>query len=159
MNYAITLSTCVLVFATATKWGAAPERLCAAALLSMFGLDRLYHLIAGPAVALGHTDLWHFVMDLAVCAILVAVGCYANRIYPLWLAALQIVAVNAHLVRSLHDSLAPFAYATLFIAPLYFQIPILAAGIAFHRNRELQFGRYRAWRGVASVSQGQTHGF
>ncbi len=110
-------------------------------------------MIAGvPGVRLVSTDFFHAGLDVFLLVALVPIALHANRSYPLWIAALQVVATLAHLARGLFDQIAPIAYAILFVAPSYFQIILLAAGIVLHIRRQRRHGSYRSWRTSSSPS-------
>lgn len=73
--------------AAALRWGAAPERICVAILGFVTLADPVYHLLAGHGAIYGSVDLGHLTFDLMMAAGFIAVALWANRIYPLWLAA------------------------------------------------------------------------
>lgn len=126
--------------------GGGPERGMASTLVAMDLVDFAYHALWGAGQNFAVTDGVHFAIDLGGCAAMVAIALFANRMYTLWMAAFQIIAVNAHLARELVEGIAPIAYVILYIAPSYFQIILLACGIWLHRGRLARFGPYRDWR-------------
>jgi hypothetical protein len=142
----------VLVVAAAFVWGAGPERASAATLAWLRLADLAYHAVFGPAVQLASTDIAHAAIDTVALAAFVIVALQANRIYPLWLAALQLLAVYAHIARDIAHAISPLGYAVMYIAPSYFQIILLACGIWLHRRRLRRVGSYRAWRRSSSPS-------
>jgi hypothetical protein len=137
----------------AWRWGAAPERWCAASLLFMVIADRVYHLIADRGTIYLSVDVGHLAIDLTAAAILIGVALWANRIYPLWLAAFQSLAVLAHFTREASTSVAAMAYAILSYAPTVFLIVILASAIWLHTRRIRRHGPYRDWRPPPSRKQ------
>jgi len=127
----------------ALVWGGGPERALAAVLAWLWGADFALHpLVRDPAAI----ETGHFVIDLvaAVGAILVALS--ANRTYPLWFAAFQLIALLAHLAHQTAPGVATLAYRLLSTGPSYCQIILLAFGIWAHHRRVRWFGRYRSWR-------------
>lgn len=142
----------LLLCAAAWRWGAGPERICAAALLVMNVADRIYHLLAGRGTIYASVDIGHLVIDLAVAAVFITVALRANRVYPLWLSAFQLVSVISHFAREVNGTAAQLAYALMNYLPYYAILTILAAGIALHARRTRRLGHYRAWRGSSNPS-------
>lgn len=135
-----------LLAVAAWRAGAAPERLLAGVLVGLMGLDQLYHLalegfpfVPAPGVA-------HLLLDAAALGVALGVGLFANRIYPLWFAAFQLLALLAHLAREVASGVAQLAYMIMYIGPSYCQIILLAGGIWLHRRRVRRHGPYRSWR-------------
>jgi hypothetical protein len=143
-----------LLALAAWRWGGGPERALAAILVWFRVADWTYHGIFQTSLQLADIDLAHFVIDAIACAAAFAVALYANRIYPLWFAAVQLLVVFAHLARELAMDIHPLVYAAGFMAPSYLQIIILGAGIWLHRRRERKHGPYRAWRLSSNHSPG-----
>jgi hypothetical protein len=135
-----------IVVASALRWGAGPERATALVLAAMLLGDIAYHMIFGPGVNLLTIDLGHATIDLAALVALTTIAVAANRNYTLWIGALQIVAVLAHVARNLDGTISPLVYAIMYIAPSYFQIGLLGAGLIRHRRRSQTHGTYRSWR-------------
>jgi hypothetical protein len=118
----------------------------AAILLGMSLSSRAYLFIAGHHPILAEIDPVFFAIEIVVAAGMIAVALRANRIYPLWMAGFQIIAVFAHFARGLSDAVSPLAYIVLTVGPSYFQIIILGFGIWFHHRRVKRHGSYRSWR-------------
>ena len=139
------LAIAALVIA-AWRSGAEPERILAGLLAGMIGTDLAYHnLLEGAAFAPG-SDIMHLGIDLTALAVSVAVALLANRLYPLWFAAFQLIALMAHFANEMAPGVARLAYGIMYIGPSYFQIMLLAGGIWFHRRRVRRHGPYRSWR-------------
>ena len=60
-----------LLAAAALRWGATPERICAATLFTVTFADPAYHLLIGHGAIYRSVDIGHLVMDLAVAAIFI----------------------------------------------------------------------------------------
>ena len=135
-----------LLGAASLRWGAAPERICAAVLIFVTLADPLYHLLVGRSTIYGSVDMGHLLIDLALAATFLAVALWANRIYPLWLAAFQLVSVISHFVREVTEIFPKLAYGIMSYGPYSIILMILAAGIWRHRMRVRRYGRYRSWR-------------
>lgn len=137
----------MLILALLGFWkGAGPERGVACVMLGLEAADRIYHLIFGNVTNLVSIDYGHAVIDLGAMVALVAIALRANRMYTLWIAALQLIAFNAHLARELTEGMSPIAYVFLFVGPSYFQMLIQGLGLWAHRRRLTRYGPYRAWR-------------
>ncbi|MDC0886676.1 hypothetical protein OAS19_02665 [Altererythrobacter sp.] len=126
--------------------GGGPERATALTLLAMLWVDDIYHMLVGPHYALEAVDAWHMFVDLSVLAALIGIALRANRLYPLALAAAQIVAFTAHIARLAVEQMSSLSYYLLYVMPSYFQLIILAIGIWRHFQRVREIGPYRAWR-------------
>ncbi len=134
-----------LLGAAALRWGAAPERICVAALVTVTLVDPVYHLLVRYPV-FGTVDVGHLVMDLGVALAFIAVALRSNRVYPLWLAAFQLVSVLSHFAREVTDFFPMLAYGLMSYGPYYIILLIMVAGIAAHARRSRFVGRYRSWR-------------
>lgn len=134
--------------------GAGPEKIMVGLFWGTIVLPhQIYHAFAGRYVHLDIFDLTHFAFDAALCVGAIAAALYANRIYPLWFAGFQIIAVQSHLARATTDNIAPLAVGIMQIGPSYLQIITLAIGLWAHIRRERSYGPYRSWR-VPSWRQG-----
>ena len=108
--------------------------------------SKFYYSLVEPTSAFQSVDMVLLFIDLSVCVAMVAIALRANRMYTLWMAGFQILALLAHLARITSDAISPITYAILVIAPSYFQIIILAFGIWLHHKRVKRHGSYRSWR-------------
>ncbi len=139
----LALSVCLAAFI----WGRGPERAIAATWLILFELvARVYSSFFDAGTRVTQIDPLIATQDVLAGIILVAVAVNANRNYPLWIAAMQVLAITAHVARALTEAITPIAYMTMAVAPGWIQLFILAGGIFCHSRREKKFGRYREWR-------------
>ena len=145
------LSVAILGVA-ALRWGGSPERICAAALLAMNVADRIYHALVGRGTIYGSVDIGHLVIDMLVAAVFIGVALKANRVYPLWLSAFQLVSVVSHFAREESRKIAELAYFLMNYVPYYALLLILAGGIWRHAMRTRRHGPYRSWRISSSRS-------
>ena len=125
----------------------------ASILLGMSLSSKAFVFLTAHQLILADIDPGFFVIEIIVAAAMIAVALRANRIYTLWMAGFQIIAVFAHLARGLSDAVSPLAYLILTIGPSYFQIVILGFGIWFHHRRVKRHGSYRSWRTSSGHSQ------
>lgn len=129
------------------RWGGAPERASGATFVILFTVPTAASDWFG--VGDGRLPLAsevYVALDLAALLLFVLIALNANRNYPLWLAAFQIVATAAHAVRGVVDTVTPIAHAIMVIGPSYFQLALLAVGLVRHVQRKKRYGKYRDWR-------------
>lgn len=140
----------------ALVWGGAPERAVASVWLVFFELlPGGYALATGSNLRPEGVDPFFAIVDLAAVISWIAIALYANRNYTLWIAAMQVLAMTAHLARGLVEAISPVAYVTMVAVPGWFQLLLLAAGLGRHIVRKRRFGEYRDWRvgrGPASIA-------
>jgi len=147
----------VLVAVAAWRFGAAPERLCAAILVGILWLGDLgNHWLFDTNPSFNAVETGHLVLDLTAFAGLLVIAVLANRQYPLWLAGLQGCVVMTHFAFGLTAS-APLAYSLMSIAPFYGLMAILAGGVFAHRRRKLKFGSYTAWAIYPLTTRQKSH--
>lgn len=135
--------------------GAGPERAVAGVMIGILVSDRTYHLMFGNFTNLVSIDYGHALIDLVAMIALVGIAMRANRMYTLWIAALQLIAFNAHLARELAQGMSPIAYLILYIGPSYFQLLAQGLGLSAHRRRLARYGPYRSWIGQTDSSLAQ----
>ena len=135
----------------ALRWGAGPERISVAILVGMQVADAVYHLIAGRGAFYQSVDVGHLMIDSLAALSFLALAANANRLYPLWMAAFQVISVLAHFAREASATVAGAAYAYLAYGPFYLEVIALLIGIALHARRRSK-GTYRSWRTLSSHS-------
>jgi hypothetical protein len=108
-------------------------------------VDPLYHWIAGKSVSYGTVDLGHLAIDLFVGALMIAIALRANRIYPLFAAAWQLLAIMSHIGRMGSSSAAALAYSIMMYVPSYLILITLAIGLTAHIRRTARYGPTRSW--------------
>lgn len=153
IRYWLQIAVLVALALAAWRWGAGPERALAGLLVGMSIFDAANHALFEVSSSFMTVDAGHVLIDLAALAASLAVAINANRMYPLWFAAFQLIAVFAHIARGLADETAGLAYQIMFIGPSYCQIIIMALAIRSHRRRVRQNGPYRSWRTFWDHSQ------
>lgn len=143
-----------LVFGTALciamlRWGGGPERGIAVIwLFGVNGLDLLYHAISEATFQFAEVDTAHAIMDAIWTVAFVVVAIYANRLYPLCIAAFQLLAATSHVARELAEAITPIAYAVMAFAPSWGILTTMISGFYLHIKRQRKFGAYRSWRGI-----------
>jgi len=131
---------------SACRWGAGPERVLSGLLAAMVAVDSVNHQLFTQPEGFLSIESGHIAIDVASSLVALAVAVLANRMYSLWFAAFQLIALFAHLAHHAAPGVATLAYRLLSTGPSYFQIMLLAGGIWFHRRRVARFGAYRSWR-------------
>ncbi|MEZ5743637.1 MAG: hypothetical protein R3D89_07900 [Sphingomonadaceae bacterium] len=144
-KHVMQLLALLLVVFAAFRWGAAPEKVCAAALAFMEIVDWPYHLIFDRFAIRDSIDPGHLLIDLAAGVALIFIGLRANRIFPIVMAGTQIVSFLSHFARALSPSSTGAAYGMMAAMPSYLLIATLAVGIYLHRKRAVHYGPYRSW--------------
>ncbi|MGJ8481961.1 hypothetical protein [Sphingobium yanoikuyae] len=123
--------------------GGAPERLAAAAML----VATIATSLTNMKVALAFRDVqWSIVwIDAALLAALLAIALRANRFWPLWVAAIQCLALAAHAARAFDAGILPLAYWWIVGKLSYPMLLLLIIGTERHHQRRRQGHRDPAW--------------
>jgi hypothetical protein len=88
----------------------------------------------------------HFVIDLWAWLTLTWVALNANRAWPLWVSATQLIVVTAHFAKLFEFDEARRSYFLMTQAPGLAQLVVLIIGTYAHVARQRRIGRYPAWR-------------
>lgn len=147
----IVLGLYLSLFLLSLAKGAAPERICTGMLLVLPVLDQLQHAIVGGSVIYHDVDLGHMLIDVLTFCSLLVVALHANRVYPLWMGAAQIIAVIAHLYRISYRDIDRFAYEEMQAMSAYIQVGAMSLGLWFHIVRRKRLGSYPSWRRSAAA--------
>ncbi len=139
---------CLCLISTAlfaARRGGEPEQLVATVLVSIFLLDMVNHTLFG--VPTWYTvNPGHLVIDTWAFFTLLWVALYANRGWPLWVSASQVLVVLGHIAKLWEVDMVRRAYWTMTQMPFLFQILVLAIGTGAHVSRQRRIGRYHSWR-------------
>lgn len=123
--------------------GGPPERLGAAVLLAMAVIQPMAHLVL--PLRFDRFDVVGFVVDLMAFVGMTAIALYADRMWPLWTAALQLLACAAHVVRLLSIDIRLLTYGTMKGWPTFAALFVLVVGTAMHRRRLRRRGSDPSW--------------
>jgi hypothetical protein len=134
LRFAIALTLLAAAALYALRRGGGPEKQVAAILVGVQVLDMAYHALGARSHYL-KVDAFHAFNDGWALAAMLAVALTANRFWPLWVAALQVIAGFAHVVRILDLTVPPMAYAIMIRVPLWMQICVLLLGTWNHARR------------------------
>ena len=142
--WTLRLMAVAIVFASLRK-GGEPEKLVAAVLIATAGLDMVNHAMFGDPVFFA-VNPGHLVIDIWAMTALLWVALRANRGWPLWVSAAQIIVVLGHMSKIIDLSLVRFGYFAMTQLPISIQVCALLLGTVAHVRREERVGRYHAWR-------------
>ena len=137
-----------LVFASglvAYLRGGPPEKIAAAIIVAWILADFTYHVLFGPS-GFDTVDPVHLVLDGAELVAIMWLALSANRVWPLWAAAAQLICVSGHLAVFIEPDGVRRAYWAMTQLPQYIQLIALVCGAAAHARRQQRIGRYRSWR-------------
>ena len=125
--------------------GGPPERIAAKVVIVWVLTDVGYHLIFGPSGFIV-VDPAHLVIDGAELVAITWVAMRANRLWPLWAAAAQMMTFAGHLVALIDRGGINYAYWAMTQLPPYIQLFAMVCGAVSHSRRYRQIGPYRSWR-------------
>ena len=125
--------------------GGPPERTAAKVVIVWLMTDVTYHLIFGKS-GFVEVDPAHLVIDGAELVAITWLALQANRVWPIWAAAAQVMTFTGHLVVMIAPGGVDRAYWAMTQLPPYIQLFALVCGAAFHDRRLQRIGPYRSWR-------------
>lgn len=136
----------VALASTYSLWhGGPPERIAAKIVIVWILTDVGYHLIFGPS-GFVVVDPAHLVIDGAELVAITWLALRANRVWPVWAAAAQLMTFSGHIVAMIETGGINRAYWAITQLPPYIQIVAMVCGVVFHSRRYRQIGPYRSWR-------------
>jgi hypothetical protein len=129
----------------AARKGDEPERLVAVTIVVMTVLDIANHLLFGDPTWF-EVNPGHFVIDTWALLTMIWVALKANRGWPLWISATQLIVVMAHIAKLMEIDEARRSYWIMTEVPYLAQIATLFIGTWAHVARQRRIGTYAAWR-------------
>lgn len=96
-------------------------------------------------VEFARIDYAGFALDLTTLAFAWHLSFIANRIWPMWIAAAQLIAVAGHLFRLTDFELNTIVYATITRFPAWIVCSSLVIGTLIHRRLVREYGTYPSW--------------
>ena len=129
----------------AWRRGGPPERIAAKIVILWILTDVGYHLQFGPS-GFVVVDPAHLLIDGGELVAIMWLALRANRIWPLWAAAAQVMTFSGHIVVMIGESGLNSAYWAMTQLPPFIQLLALVCGAAFHAHRYRRLGPYRSWR-------------
>jgi hypothetical protein len=143
----LALYKCVLLATVvlALRKGDEPEQLTSLVLMTALFADSINHWLFGTPNFFT-INPGHLVLDGWCLIVMVWVALYANRGWPLWVGALQMIAVAGHLSKLFDIAEIRRGYWVMISVPGYIQLLVLWIGMASHARRVERIGPYAAWR-------------
>lgn len=145
VEVAIALALPLAALLAAFWRGGDPERIAAVIIAGWIFVDLAYHARFGPS-GFVRVDPVHIVLDGAELVAISWLALRANRLWPLWAAAAQLICVSGHLAALIEPGGMRRAYWAITQVPQYIQLLALLVGVISHARRTRVVGRYRSWR-------------
>ena len=123
--------------------GGAPERIGA----TIIGAGSILSLaaVSAPASSFGSVEIGVFLVDIACLVAFVVLALRAERYWPLWVAALQVIGIAGHAVKLVDPEVIRRAYAFALVFWSYPMLLLLALGTWRHQQRLTRFGADPSW--------------
>lgn len=143
-EYSSVLVITLLIVAFAAVRGGQPEKWCAGVIAGEISADLLLYFAIGPRT-FGEFEPIRLLLDCAAAVAFIAISMRANRLYPLAIAASQIVAIIGSVAVILVDDGLAQAFWAMTQLPLFIQLVLLAGGTIAHGLRVTRIGNYNCW--------------
>ncbi|MFD1843287.1 hypothetical protein ACFSAA_07875 [Sphingomonas qilianensis] len=123
--------------------GGAPERVVAVAFIAA----AIASYIARPLgqVRFEDTEFGLLLIDAALLAVLIAVALWANRFWPIWIAAFQLFALLVHIAMLYQQDILPIVYFVVISRIAYPMLGMLLIGTTLHFQRLQRHGADPDW--------------
>jgi hypothetical protein len=131
--------------------GGAPERIGTTILL--IGSLLTLATISAQGANYRSVELGVFLVDLATLVAFAALALRAERFWPAWIAALQLLGTSGHVIKFVDPGLLPRAYAVAAIFWSYPMLLLLVLGTYRHRRRLQRFGSDPSWSSFSGRSE------
>jgi hypothetical protein len=133
------LGCCVYAF-----WrGGAPERIGTAILAA--GSYLTAAALSQPDLSFRSVEVGILIVDILCSVALIALALRAERFWPLWIAAFQIIGTAAHAVKFVDPDIIRRVYAFMLAVWSYPMILLLVVGTWRHQQRLALFGADKSW--------------
>lgn len=123
--------------------GGAPERITAAIFVVGTALTRASTFYAGRGF--GSVEVEVLLVDVACLIGFLVIALRAQRFWPLWVTALQIIGTAGHAVKLLAPDMIPWGYAFLLAVGSYPMLLLIALGTWRHQQRLALNGADPSW--------------
>lgn len=141
MNVVVFNVMLALVCGYALWRGGAPERIAAVAFAAAAAVTYAFMYNYG----FGSLSALYFALDVALFAAIAGVSIIADRFWPMWAAAIQLVIVAVHAAKALRPELLPFVYYVATAKLAYPMVVLLGVGTLRHRARLARWGSDAGW--------------
>ena len=135
----VLLVTCIYAGAR----GGAPERIAAGLFIGASAVT--YVLPFDPDINFHHVEWANLAIDVVMLLSLGGLALAADRFWPMWLAALQLLMVAVHGVRAYEPRLLALTYSLVAAKLAYGALVILAVAVLRHRARTAGGRREHDW--------------
>jgi hypothetical protein len=140
ITYNLLLATC-LIYAL---WrGGSPEKIGAA--MMAIGSVTTVIVLRVAGVSITSVEYGVLIIDSVFLVALAALAVRADRYWPLWVTALQLLTVAAHVAKLIEPNMIFQAYIFLMVIWSYPQILLIVLGTWRHQRRLRAGGWDRAW--------------
>ncbi|MBO0749447.1 MAG: hypothetical protein J2O44_03315 [Porphyrobacter sp.] len=133
----------ILSVVSALWKGGKPERIGALIILAMAVLQ--FGFLAVVPRYYRTVDLVSVLVDTVGLVGFGALAVYAQRVWPIWAASLQLLSLTSHFSRGVDANVKPLAYVFMKSGPTFLVVIALLLGTIFHRRRLRAHGADRAW--------------
>lgn len=140
----------LLCWAYALLRGGAPEKIGTSIVL--VGSLLTLATVSTQARSYASVEIGVFLVDVATLLAFLVLALRAQRYWPLWLTALQLIGTAGHIVKWADPDLMPKAYAFAAIFWSYPMLLILALGTWRHQQRLKRFNVDRSWSSSSAPS-------
>jgi hypothetical protein len=140
----------LLCWAYALRRGGGPER--AGTTILLVGSLLTLATVSSQAGSYASVETGVFIVDMATLLAFLVVAVRAERFWPLWITALQLIGTSGHVVKLVDPDLMPKAYAFAAIFWSYPMVLLLALGTWRHQQRLKRFGVDRSWSSSSARS-------
>lgn len=123
----------LIVTIYAFRFGGWPERLVGGAMV--LALVAGWLLPFHPKLSYRTVEVWRMVVDTTLWGVVSVVALAADRFWPIWMAAVALLAIGIHGIRAYDQSLLPIAYYQLIDWLAYPMLAILVIGTRRHSRR------------------------
>jgi len=123
--------------------GGAPERVVAVAFIAAATASFMARPLAH--VRYQDTEVGLLLIDAALLVVLVAVALWANRFWPIWIAAFQLFALLVHIAMLYQQDVLPIVYFVVISRIAYPMLVMLLVGTTFHFQRLQRHGADPDW--------------
>ncbi|HYI63350.1 MAG TPA: hypothetical protein VEW71_00540 [Allosphingosinicella sp.] len=138
--YNVLLASC---WVYALRRGGAPERIGATSLAIFSFLTAA--TVSGSTTSYRSVETGILIVDLLCLAAFLALALRADRFWPLWVAALQIIGTAGHAVKFVDPDIIRRAYAFILVIWAYPMILLMIVGTWRHQQRLARFGADESW--------------